>query len=271
MELSIILLTWNSKQYIENCINSIYNSIKPNIKSNDFEIIVVDNGSTDDTLIILETHYPEIKVIKNECNRGVAPARNQGLEFAKGEYILILDIDTIVYEGSIQKLIEFMNSNPRAGICGPRLVFSNGEIQNSCRRFPLLHSKVLRRVQTKWAVKLLEKEYYISQMQSGNPFSVDYVIGACQLIRRSALDEAGLLDNNIFYGPEDVDLCLRMWLKGWKVFYIPEATIVHFEQRITKKKIFSHMMLKHIVSLLYFFIKHKYLFSRRGLYRRIGL
>lgn len=290
MKLSIVLLTWNSEKYIEKCLYSIRNGID----SNDYEIIVVDNGSADNTLKILNMEFPGIKLIRNISNRGVAPARNQGIEAASGEYILILDIDTYVYKGAIDRLLHFMEENQDVGLCGPRLCFDDGTMQNSFRRFPLLQTKVLRRINAGWAKRLLENEYYNMGTNGYNftytinggagegfieqdfnrmdkeAFDVDYVIGACQIIRRSALDEVGLLDDKIFYGPEDVDLCLRMWLSGWRVSYLPNALVKHYEQRITKNKLFSYISIKHLQGLAYYFVKHRYLFSRKSLYHRIA-
>lgn len=270
MMLSIILLTWNSERHVEKCINSILKGMV----AKDYEIIAVDNGSVDNTLKIINTHFPAVKLIRNTANRGVAPARNQGINAAQGEYILILDIDTCVYNGAIDKLLEHIDKNLGIGLCGPRLCFEDGSVQNSYRRFPLLQTKLLRRINTVWAKKLLKNEYYGAEAR-GNENScsealeVDYVIGACQMIRRSALDKVGLLDDKIFYGPEDVDLCLRMWLNGWKVVYLPNAKVTHYEQRITKSKVFSYISIKHMQGLLRYFMKHRYLFSREKLYKKI--
>jgi len=264
MKLSIVILTWNSEKHVENCLDSIMNSVD----LSDAEIIIVDNGSTDKTIDIISKQFPFVYLIRNAKNRGVAPARNQGIRAASGEFILILDIDTRVHDKAINILLEHLETHPDIGLCGPRLCFEDGTMQNSFRRFPLVHTKILRRINTKWAEELLKNEYYMPRAQL--PYEVDYVIGACQLIRRRAIDEAGLLDDKIFYGPEDVDLCLRLWLKGWKVCYLPDAVITHYEQRITKSRVFSYTSFKHIQGLIYYFFKHKYLFSRKSLYRKIS-
>jgi len=265
VKLSIVLLTWNSRRYAEACINSIYKTVK----LQDFEIIVIDNGSTDGTLDLLSGRFPDVFLVRNGVNKGLAPARNRGLKLSKGDYILILDIDTVLKESAVNCLVEFMDKNDDVGLCAPRLVFTDGSVQNSCRRFPLVHTKLLRRLDFKWAAGLLESEYYGEQIKSGQVFFPDYVIGACQLIRREALKETGPLDDKIFYGPEDVDFCLRMWLKGWKVAYVPTAAVVHHEQRITKKKLFSYITVRHIQGLVHYFLKHRYFFSREGIYGKI--
>lgn len=268
MMVSVILLTWNSKKYAVDCLKAIYSGTH----SYDFEIIIVDNGSKDSTTEIIEknSNFPSLKIIKNTFNRGVARARNQGIAEAKGKYILLLDIDTAISEGSIEGLIAFMENNSTVGICAPKLLFPDGSVQNSCRRFPLIHTKIMRRLRGKWADDTVREEYYIQEMLQREPFDVDYVIGACQLIRRAALDEVGRLDANIFYGPEDVDLCVRMQLGKWRVVFIPTLTVVHYEQRVTKCKVLSVLTIKHVVALFYYFNKYRYWVSRKKLYKRIA-
>ncbi len=265
--ISVVILTWNSEKHVIRCLSSLIKCMG----SIDFEIIIVDNGSIDKTVETINRNFPFVTLIINKTNRGVAPARNQGISIARGKYILILDIDTLVYEDAIMLLINHMEQNLEVGLCGPQLCFEDGTIQNSCRRFPLLYTKVLRRINFKWAKELLKNEYYIKEKERAvnDPIYVDYVIGACQLIRYNAILDVGMLDDRIFYGPEDVDFCLRLWLKGWKVQYLSQATVIHYEQRITKKRFFSYITIKHVQGLLYFFIKHRYLFSRKSLYQRI--
>ncbi len=266
MKLSVILLTWNSVKHIEKCLESIYN----NICCIDFEVILVDNGSNDNTLEIVFKKFPKVIVIENANNRGVAPARNQGICVSRGEYILLLDTDAQLCTDVIDKLLETIEQNNNVGICGPRLIFPDGTVQNSCRKFPLLFTKFIRRIDFKWVQRFLKNEYYVEKMKFQSSFYVDYVIGACQMLRRRALEEVGILDDKIFYGPEDVDLCLRMWLKGWKVLYTQSASVIHYEQRITKAKFFSKLTFIHIKGLIYYFVKHRYCFSRKGLYKSIN-
>jgi N-acetylglucosaminyl-diphospho-decaprenol L-rhamnosyltransferase len=264
---SVIILTWNSEKYVERCLASLMDSLA----SMNYEIILVDNGSTDHTLGIVRKSFPHVSIIVNEKNVGVAPARNQGIRASHGTYILILDIDTYVHKNAVTRLVTHMEDNKKVGLCGPQLCYEDGTVQNSCRRFPLLHTKILRRINTGWAKKIIKDEYYFSENEKTDKdfIDVDYVIGACQLIRREAVQDVGLLDDKIFYGPEDVDFCLRLWMSGWKVQYLPGAKVIHFEQRITKKRFFSYVTFKHIQGLMYYFVKHRYAFSRESVYRRI--
>lgn len=266
VKLSIIILNWNSKSYIDLCLQSVRKAIPSKLKN---EIIVIDNGSTDSSIQYIKKQYPDVKLIENDRNKGVAPARNQGLMIAKGKYILLLDIDTIIREDSIEVMIQTMQSDNRIGLCGPKLVGTDGKLQFSCRNFPSVLSKIYRQFPGKLQNCLLEREE-LRNWDHCSQREVGYVIGACQLIRKAVIKEVGLLDENIFYGPEDIDFCLRIWQAGYKVVYNPEAVIIHDEQRITKRKLFSKICWEHAKGLAYFFWKHKYLFSRKSLYKSIS-
>jgi GT2 family glycosyltransferase len=267
VELSIVILTWNSEHLLGKCLSSI----RENTTTVDHEIIIVDNNSTDGTRTLLKSVDPEgsYNVILNRQNRGVGPARNQGIELATGKYILILDVDTIVTSGAIDELTDYLEQNARCGLVAPKLTDMEGNLQLTCRKFPTLGGKFLRRIPFKWAQRLLKNEE-MRDWDHASPRKVDYVIGACQLIRKSVIEKVGLLDENIFYGPEDIDFCLRVWQAGYEVVYNPEAVIIHDEQRITKRQLFSNITWEHAKGLAYFFWKHKYLFSRKSLYKSIS-
>lgn len=253
--LSIVIITWNSLAHLKNCLESVFKTVK----GIDYELIVVDNNSKDGTPEYLK-QFSQITVVANNENKGVAGGRNQGIKLARGKYILILDVDAELTEGAAKELVNFLDKNKKAALAGPKLTFTDGTLQYTCRKFPNVLTKILRRVPL--SDKLLADE----QMRAWDHNSVkdvDYVIGACQVIRREAIDDVGLLDESIFYGPEDVDFCLRLWRAGWEVYYNPEAKVIHHEQRITKKNFFSKMTFLHIKGLVYYFWKHKYLFGTR--------
>lgn len=263
--LTIVILTWNSDRYLSKCIHGIFDN---NIGCN-FEIIIVDNNSTDGTKQILKKmadSYP-IYIIFNKKNNGVAKGRNQGISIAKGEYILLLDVDTIVMPEAINKLVYCMNTNNRYGLVAPQLVSVDGLTQDSYRKFPTLFTKIKRRLPKFTNIKIPFQ--YKKSLNKPVDHKVDYVIGACQLIRKDTIETVGLLDENIFYGPEDIDYCLRIWQAGFCVVYHPESIVVHYEQRITKRQWLSILSLKHFLGLCYYFYKHKYLFSNIRLYKRM--
>lgn len=221
--------------------------------NNEIEIIVVDNGSTDNTVPFLKETYPDVLCLPLSSNKGVAYARNRGLEKARGEYLFILDNDTIVNTEAITGMKDYMDNHPETGLCGCRLVDVNGLVQESCKRYPGIFEK---------AANVLSKgfRYAYGEKTMQRPFEPVYLIGACQFFRKKVYEQVGPLDEKIFYGPEDADFCIRIRKKGWKIMYLPQFTIIHFCQRTTNKKIFSKLARKHIAGLFHFYWKHKKFF-----------
>jgi hypothetical protein len=267
---SVIILTWNSSKYIKKCLESIYE----NIKDVSFEVIVVDNGSSDGTQDILKDYSdtkPNFEAIYLTKNYGTTVPRNLAIKKSKGDLILILDSDTEIKEGAVEELIKTLKEDECAGIVAPRLLCGDDSVQPSCKKFPILTIKIFKYLPLRKVNVLGEKmELYTPQTYSkdfNDVIPVDYCISACWLVRRAALDKVGLFDENIFYAPEDVDLCLRMWLKGFKVLYDPKAEVVHHTQRLSKKNL--RIALLHLKGLIYYFAKYRYLFSRERIYKEI--
>lgn len=228
-DLSVVILTWNSRALLETCLAALPAATAGRTS----ETIVVDNGSRDGTAELLAGR-PELVLIRNPANRGVAPARNQGLRAARGTYVALLDVDTVATPGALATLVAHLEAAARVGLVGPKLVGPDGRLQYSCRRFPTLLDKVLRRLPERLGGRVTS-DVELRWWDHASVRPVDYVIGACQVIRRAALADVGLLDERIFYGPEDVDLCLRMHRAGWGVVYVPDAVIVHLERRVTRR------------------------------------
>jgi GT2 family glycosyltransferase len=254
-KLSVILLTWNSEAHISACLDSLLIAIK----DVNHEIIIVDNGSSDNSLAILDEYQSHaIQVIHNIKNSGVAKARNQALKLITGDYVLILDIDTVVNKVALDEMIDFMMKNDDAGLCSCKLISDTGEVQLSCRKLPTVRYKVMNLMESRnIKIKANQSQYYLSEMEGNQPFEVDYVIGACQLIRKPAMDKVGFLDERIFFGPEDADFCLRLKLAGWKIMYLPHVSIIHHYQQVSRRNLFSKITWKHLNALIYFFWKHK--------------
>ncbi len=258
MKLSVIILNWNSCQHLARCVASLRQQEMPA-----HELIVVDNGSQDGSVALLRRWLAraEARVIFNGRNRGVGPARNQALALARGEYVLNLDVDTEVQPGAVAELVRLMDSDPSIGLCAAQLRGAGGELQYTCRAFPTLLSKLCRQLPLRLHRRLLRRAEMFDWDHRGTR-AVDCVIGACHMLRRAALNEVGLYDARIFYGPEDVDLCLRMWQRGWRVVYHGSAVIIHHERRITRgwRRIFSPLTWEHLRGLAYYFQRHGYLF-----------
>lgn len=256
VNVSIVIITWQMKDLLQKCLETIYKFTE----DISFEVIVIDNNSTDGTSKMIEDEFNQVKLIKNSENRGVAPARNQGIKETKGDYILILDADMELVENSIFKLYKFMEGNPSCGLVGSKLVDQNFQLQTSCKRFPTLLAFVFRRLE--WNEKIRNSKtlrlHTYQDWDHKETKEVDYLIGACQFSRRAVIEKIGMYDDKIFYGPEDIDFCLRTWKAGWKVLYYPHTQIIHHEQRITKKNLFSKISLKHFVGIFYLYRKYNF-------------
>lgn len=256
-DLSVILLVWQDRAFLSACLNSLAVA-RQNLA---LDIILVENGVSLDGMKV-----SGLKVIHNETNRGVAPARNQGLRAAQGRYVMLLDVDTFVTQDALVNLVHFMDANPSVGLAGPRLQDAQGNLQYTCRKLPTVLSKILRRIPAQWAQDALADEM-LALYDHRTPRAVDYVIGACQIIRSEALEQVGLLDEGFFYGPEDVDYCIRMWRCGWQVMYVPDAIVIHNEQRLTRQRTISKLSLIHALNLARYFWKYKYIARRPKLFK----
>lgn len=255
---SVVILTWNSVSKIESCLESLrHGTLVPD------EIIVVDNGSTDQTRAVLARQFPAVRVIENTHNRGVAPARNQGLAVARGAYLLVLDDDTVVHPDALARLVSVLDTNPTVAVCGPQLLDSIRQPVAQDRSFPTLWHKARR-----WQNTNLQNARSSGNGTASGFHEVDYVIGACHIIRRTALYEIGPYDEHIFYGPEDIDFCLRLHQAGWRVVYEPAAWVIHAEQRIARS-VSSAIGRKHAAGLWYYFWKHRYGLSLKRLYAHL--
>ena len=246
VQLSIVIITWNQLSYLQDCLCSL----QPVMQREDVEVIVVDNGSEDGTCQYLTVNYPQIYLHINDCNKGVAYARNRGLELAQGKKVLFLDNDTVVNENAISGMEIYLDEHSKVGLCACRLVDSKSQIQDSFKPFPGLWLKIKN-------VLGITKTNAPDLQTVTSPIEPVYVIGACQMIRREVIERIGLLDENIFYGPEDADYCMRIVAEGWKVVYLPQYTIVHHWRRATNKKLFSRLAWKHFCALCYFYAKYK--------------
>lgn len=267
LQLSIAIITWNSARHIRECLESVLESTT----HLSHEIILVDNGSTDQTREILTSYQelPQLRTIFLPANLGVAGGRNRCIREAQGKYIWLLDVDTVVNQEAVHTMFTYMEAHPECGICGCKLINRYGMVQDSCRRLPSLSYKinnVLSSILNKYSLfAVLQKkiddknqtQFYRKEIAAPDPVEVEYLIGACQMIRREVIAEVGELDEHIFYGSEDADYCLRASRKGWKIIFLPTVCFVHDYQQITNRKIISKMGFIHAKSLFYFFRKHK--------------
>lgn len=227
MLLSICILTLQARDYLRDCLNSIY--AQP--PQGEFEIIVVDNGSTDGTHEMLEMDFPQITLIRNATNLGFSAPMNQAMRAGVGKYLLWLNPDTLIHPATFDRLIEFMQIHPQAGICGPKVLNTDGSLQEPCRRGE----------PTPWAVisyflglhRLFPSRkffggYLMNYMDEDETHTVAGVSGSCILVRREVVEQIGYLDERFFAYQEDADYCFRARQAGWLVYYVPTAKITHY-------------------------------------------
>jgi len=229
-------VAFNSLKYLRDCIDSIYSS-PPDTS---YDLIVVDNASTDGTSRFVADEYPGIVLISNKENTGFAAANNQVIKTTDSKYILLINSDCEVYEDSIDRLMDYMDKNPRVAIAGPKIINSDGSVQYSCRRFPSFFSAAAHTILTHiYSGNPISRKYMMADINRDEPFSVDWVSGSCMIIRRQALEETGRLDERYFMYVEDIDICYRMWQNGWEVHYMPYSDVLHHVGGSSRKTVFK--------------------------------
>jgi GT2 family glycosyltransferase len=222
-DFSVVLVCWNNKDYLEPCLQSLYES---GLRSS-FDVVVVDNGSTDGSQEMLGRNFPQVKIVQNDYNAGLGGASNQGIEATSGRYVLLLNNDTLVNGQSLDALVEFLDIRSEAGAVGGRLLNPDGSYQAGDTNFPSLHEEFL--IATR--IGALFWPNYPNRTKSIEVKQVDWLGSACLLLRREALDEIGLLDEKYFIYGDEADLQYRLRKAGWRVYYLPDATTIHYGGR----------------------------------------
>lgn len=222
MDLSVAIVNWNAEDLLIQCLGFI-NQMMPGIRK---EVFVVDNGSANGMSTIVKERFPEVNLIQNQRNVGFAKANNQAFRLSKGKYLLLLNPDTKVKEGAIERLISFMDIHPEAGVAGGQLLNRDGSKQNSIANFPSLATELLNKSLLR---RLFPKKFPGKERNYSEPVEVDSVIGACMMVRRAVLEQVGLLDEDYFLFLEETDWCYRMKRAGWKVYHVPQAEVYHFQ------------------------------------------
>src|SRR3989344_2972105 len=253
MTLSILIVSWNTRDMLVKCLNSIVK----NEPSFEYEIIVVDNGSRDGTVETVTSffgHNKRIRVIPSLKNLGFARANNLAYENSAGEYILMLNPDTEVQDDALQTLVDYLAGHPGVGIVGPKLVNPDGSLQESVRRFPDVWSSLL--VFSGLHRFIRPRRYLMDGFDYGQTAGVDQVMGAALLTRRKIIQELGFLDPKFYLWYEEVDFCRRVKSRGYEIKYYPKAVVMHARaQSFSQLDVYER---KKIVarSLLYYFRKN---------------
>jgi GT2 family glycosyltransferase len=227
MDISIIIINWNTRQLLLDCIDSVFRTVQ----HAKFEIFVVDNGSCDGSVEAVQSAFPSVKVIANPRNQGFAKANNIALRQMQGRYAVLLNSDTVLKKSSLETMLDFMDRHPEAGMCGPQLLNRDGSKQVSTGSFPTL----LNEFASKAVVRFLSKGHLLKVRQTDSdgstaPHQVEFIIGACMMVRKTALDQAGLLDEDFFFLYEEIEWCQRMHKSGWPVYHLPAVEIFHYQK-----------------------------------------
>jgi len=244
MKLSVVIVSYNVRDYLENCLQSVSRALE----GIEGEVFVVDNHSDDDSVETVRAQYPWVRLIENQENMGFSRANNIAIREARGEYVLLLNPDTIVEKSTLREVLRFMEEHPKAGGAGVMMHNADGSLAPESRRA----------LPTPWVscLKMLgfTKRYYMSHLPWDQPSRIEVISGAFCFLRKKALDEVGLLDEDFFMYGEDIDLSYRLMKGGWENWYLPYP-ITHFKGKSTQKSDYRYV---HIFykAMLIFFRKH---------------
>ncbi|MDQ7838420.1 MAG: glycosyltransferase family 2 protein [Thermodesulfobacteriota bacterium] len=222
MDISIIIVNWNTKDLLRNCLNSIYGTVQGIA----LEISVVDNASHDGSVAMLRGEFPQVNVIENKENRGFGAANNQAFGIMKGRYALLLNTDTVLKEHAVYELFFFMEAHLEAAMACGQLLNADGSKQNSIANFPTLLTLLFN---TPLLEYLFPKRYPSKRYDYKGPIEIDSGIGACLMVRKQAIDEVGMFDERYFFFFEETDWALQMKTAGWKIYHVPSAFIYHLQ------------------------------------------
>lgn len=249
MDLSIAIVSWNTRDLLAECLSSIY-ALPPAAR---FEVIVVDNGSSDGSGTMVRKQYPQVLLIENAENPGFAVANNQAIERSSGQMVLLLNPDTVVQRDALDALLTFMDSVPDAGAAGSMLLNPDGTLQVSCAPAPTLGREL-------WRLAHLDRLYPVAlypmeRWPTDRPRAVDTAQGASLIVRRAVIDTVGGLDETYFMYSEEVDWCERIRAARWRIYWVPQSRLVHYGGQSTRQ-VAGEMFLQLYRAKIQYFRKH---------------
>ncbi len=269
LDLSIVIVGYNSRDDLGRCLKAIEAS--EDVAAS--ETIVVDNASSDDTGELVSREFPWVRLFENLSNVGLSRAVNRGIREARGRYVLVLNPDIQIGSRSLDVLVDFMDGHGDVGIAGAKLLNTDGSLQHSCRAFYTFWTLVLRRTFLGAVFKRSRTihRHLMLDYDHETPREVDWILGACMLVRRDALADVGPMDERFFLYFEDVDWCYRMWRGGWKVYYVPASVMMHRHARESARPGVNRQLVAHLLSLAHFYEKWGGLIYALKRHRRILL
>ncbi len=248
-DLSVIIVSYNVDALLEACLESIY----ANAGKFRFEVIVVDNASSDSSREMVTRRFPQVRLMASRQNLGFAGGNNLAIPRARGRYILLLNPDTLVLNGALDELVYFLEAHPEAGAAASRLLNPDGSLQISCFPFPGLLRETWRLLHLDTILPYAL--YPMEDWSTSAARAVDVLQGTSLALRKTALDRVGILDEAFFMYSEEVDLCYRLHSAGWSLFYVPTSAVVHYGGQSTRQTA-ERMFLQLYQSKILFFRKH---------------
>ena len=255
-QVSVVVVAYQARDHVLRCLQSVWRHVDAA-----YEVIVVDDGSGDGTPQAVEDQFPEARVVAKPRNEGLAAGRNSALPLIRGRFVLMLDSDTTVRQGAVEGMASALDGDPEIGLVGPKLIYPDGRVQPSCRRWPPLLIPFVRR----WPlVKIapessLHRRHMMLDFDHASARPVVYVVGAAQMWRAELLHLIGEYDERVSsYGGEDLDWCLRVWESGFEVHYTPQAEVTHDWQRVVHhRRAWSRHALRALRDFYYLQWKHR--------------
>ena len=227
IDVSIIIVNWNIRDILRDCLRSVYEQTKVIA----FEVIVIDNSSSDDSVAMVREEFPQVILIENLENRGFAAANNQGIRIAQGRYVLLLNPDTIVLDKAIEKTMAFADSHPDVGVVGCQVLENDTKIQRTCFAFPSMGNLILQKTGLR---RLFPRSRLFGRVDMGwwnrdTQRDVDVISGMFMLVRHEAIEQVGLMDEDYFVYAEETDWCFRFRRAGWRCVFTPVGKIIHLD------------------------------------------
>lgn len=256
IDVSIIIVNWNTRDILRECLASIYLQTE----GISYEIIVIDNASSDSSAEMVKREFSQVLLLENQENRGFAAANNQGMKIARGRYFLLLNPDTIVLDRAIPKTVTFAEKNPGVAVVGCQVWLNEDEIQQTCFSFPSLAGIIFQEIGLR---RLFPKSHLFGKANYGwwdrkSQMDVDVVSGMYMLVRREAIEQIGYMDEDYFVYAEETDWCFRFRKAGWRCIFTPLARIIHLDGGSkSTEQISVKMFVQHQKSLLIFFRKNR--------------
>ncbi|MFC5446842.1 glycosyltransferase family 2 protein [Paenibacillus aestuarii] len=250
MDVSIIIVNYNTRELTLQCLQSVFTSTT----SYSYEVILIDNASRDHTLQAVAEQYPQVTRIANEHNVGFSRANNQGMRIANGRYVLLLNSDTVVQIDTLEKMLKFMDEHPAVGASGCKIELPDGSLDKACKRgFPTPSASFYYAFGFS---KLFPdtprfNQYQLGHLDPDQQYPIDCLVGAFMLVRREAIEQVGMLDEEFFMYGEDIDWCYRIKQAGWVNYYYPLTKIIHYKGASSRRKPFKIIYEFHRAMILF--------------------